>query len=198
MQKLNPIRVKNMSSPELKYFKELFVRELKLMYWSEKQQLKVLHRLAKASSTKYLKACFNGHLRATRSHVNRLEKIFFLLNENNVSKRCTEIDALISEAAAVTKNTARKTLLRDLALIELAKKMESLEFVKYNRLINSSNELGNFEVTLLLEETLIEEQEAKETFEAVMEDTLMDEMFSTENVDAELEATQGIEELEAV
>ena len=161
-------------------FKELFIKELKYMYSAEKQALKFLQRAQKAASTRYLKACFKGHSEASLEQVRRIEKAFDLLNEKRTARSCSELNDLVKEAIQTIKLTKKNTLSRDLGLIALAQKIEQFEIKKYNSLINLANELGEIELNNLLEETLLEEQEAGEAFNAVMQDTQIDEMFKTD------------------
>ena len=158
-------------------FDQLFVDALMCMFWAEKQQLVLLRRAEKAASTKYLKASFKGHLLATVNQVNRISEMFKLIDRKPRSRKCYEMEALTIEIRAVIKATEKNTLSRDMGLILLAKKIEHLEIKKYNKLINIANDLGNFSLVNLLDECLVEEQEAEETFSAVMEDTQRDEMF---------------------
>ncbi len=178
-------------------FEREFIKELKSMYWCEKQVSVLLRKMQRATSTLYLKASFKGHYNATQEHIARIEKIFNLLSKNKSSAKCAELESFILEVKAAINTTEKRTLDRELALIAVSQKIEEFEIRKYNRLISLANELGNFKCILLLEQTLIEEQEAEETFAAVMEDTLRDELFIHVNLNAEEEEEEQ-EELEAV
>jgi len=181
----------------LPFFRDQFMQELKCIYWSEKQLLKFLYRAGKASSTSYLRASFKGHCMATQEHLTRLERIFELLDEKKFARACDEMEFLIYDARNVIRTTEKNTLARDAGLIIVTQKIESAEIKKYNQLINLANELGNLELIHLLEETLVEELEAEETFEAVLEDTLKDELFKTVNPE-QVDFPEEVEELEAV
>lgn len=167
------------------------------MYWSEKVLMKFLARAERAASTAYAKACFKGHRAATSEQVKRLQHIFMIFDVKPSGKTSPEFEGLVSEGLQILKATEKNSLSRDLGLLQIIQKVEHLEVKKYNSLINLANDLGNFEIIVYLEKTISEEQEAEETFAAIMEDTLNDEKFKInviENVDEEEE----LEHLEAV
>ena len=182
--------LKNKPFQQIVLLKKTFIQQLKNVYWIEKNLLKVLPKLAKAATTKYLKASFKGHLIATQDHIKRLEEAFTILNEKAGSKKCDEMEGILLEATGVLKSTEKNTLERDLALISAAQNIEHYEIDVYGKLTRISESLGEFSVTLLLEETLTEEKEAEETFNAVKDDTINDDVFKTDNV--------AINEFEAV
>ena len=151
--------------------------ELKTLYWAEKQMLRILHKFEKAATTRYLKACFRGHLQATIQHVTRLETIFGLLNQKIKSKKCQTLEALIKGVLSEVNATQKKSLLRELRLIESAQKLEHFEINKYSKLVRDLNAIEQTKVAAFIEETLNEEKEAEEVFSAVMEDVYNDEDF---------------------
>ena len=55
---------------------DAFIDELRDTYDAEKQLIKALPKLAKASSSAELKAAFEEHLEQTLTHVQRLEQVF--------------------------------------------------------------------------------------------------------------------------
>ncbi len=176
------------------FLKQAFVNELKNMYWAENYFLKVLPKLQKAAGTRYLKACFKGHLNATQEHVGRLDQVFKLLNGNARGKRCSVLSSVISQTMHMIRTTGKNTLSRDIGLIDAARQMEIYEINKYTNLIKISADLGEFRIASLLEEILYEEKEAEETFLAVKEDTLNDEVFTTKDKVFEFDAFEAAEE----
>lgn len=161
--------------------RQIFVRELKHLYWSEKQQLKLLEKAMRAASTRYLKAACKGHFSATFAQVTRLEKIFHVLNEKPMARFCGGSESLITEALQAIRITEKNSFFRDCCLIVIFKSIERYEIRCYNQLIALATALDNEELILILRETLTEEQEAEETFEMIMEDTLNDDRFKTDN-----------------
>lgn len=175
--------MKNSSGP-----KDLIISQLKSIYWVENYLIKIIPRLEKAATSRYLKASFKGHLFATQQHVQRLEKIFNVLNEKISSKKCKVMEEIIRNALAGIKATDKNSLLREIGLIEAAMAIEKYEIDMYTGLIKNGYEFNMHEIISLLEETFIEEKEAEETFTAIKEDVLNDELFSAK--------TEMIEELE--
>ena len=56
-----------------------FVEELKDLYSSENQLLRVLPKMAKVASTPQLRQALTDHLHQTQVHVHRLDRIFLRL-----------------------------------------------------------------------------------------------------------------------
>ncbi|PBQ32880.1 hypothetical protein CNR22_14225 [Sphingobacteriaceae bacterium] len=197
MQNSHDLKRNQKGSSTVKVFRNSFIKELKFIYWAEKLLIKFLARAERAASTSYAKACLKGHKGATSEQIKRLERIFMLLNEKPAGKTCSEIKSLVNEAHQILKATEENTLSRDLGLLAIIQKMEHLEIIKYNSLINLANELGIFEIVLLLEKSIEEEFEAKEMFAAIAEDTLNDEKFQI-RVSETSEEDDEFEHLEAV
>lgn len=162
------------------FAKKLLITQLKTIFWTEKQLLPLFAKLEKAATTVYLKACFKGHLVATKQQVKRLRLIFKLLNEKVVSRSNSNVKCLLAEAESAIRNTQKETLCRDISVISIAQKIEAWEIEKYNDLIHLAVVLGEFRITEIIEESLSEEKEAQEVFMAIREDTLKDELFKIE------------------
>ena len=56
--------------------RKFYVDELKDLHSAEHQLIKALPEMAKAATSKKLKAGFEAHLKQTKQHAARLEKIF--------------------------------------------------------------------------------------------------------------------------
>ena len=79
-------------SMKIKTLRDLFIHELKDLYSAEKQLLKALPKMAKATKNEELQSAFEEHLQQTEEHVSRLEEIFELLE---TSKKVTGADTKI-------------------------------------------------------------------------------------------------------
>src|SRR4029078_10038946 len=77
----------NMQSEET-MLKELFIDELKDIYWAEKHLTKALPKMKKAATSQELAAAFEDHLAVTQNHVERAEKVFELLDMTARAKKC--------------------------------------------------------------------------------------------------------------
>src|SRR4051794_23713745 len=99
--------------------RDTFVEELKDMYDAEKQLVKALPKLAKAAKDEELKTAVQEHLQETEGHVNRLEKVFEMLDEKPKGKSCKAMHGLLEEGQELIKEDAG-----DAALIAAAQKVE--------------------------------------------------------------------------
>ncbi len=86
------------SEMEQSPFHQLFMDELKDIYWAEKHLVKALPKMQKAASTAELVDAFAEHLEQTKEHVSRIEEIFELLGARPVAKKCEAMEGLVAEA----------------------------------------------------------------------------------------------------
>src|SRR5713101_2744812 len=106
--------------------KELYIDELKDLYNAENQLVKALPKMAKAASSEELRAGFEEHLEQTKSHVQRLEQIFEMLDESPKGKKCKGMEGLIEEGSEIMEEDFEGALL-DAALIGAAQRVEHYE-----------------------------------------------------------------------
>ena len=86
--------------------RELYVEELRDIFSAENQLTKALPKMAKAASSKELRRGFEHHLEQTKTHVERLESIFEMLEEKATGKKCAGMEGLIKEGAEVMVRAA--------------------------------------------------------------------------------------------
>jgi ferritin-like metal-binding protein YciE len=141
--------------------KELYIEELKDLYNAETQLVKALPKLARAASSEELRRGFEDHLEQTKGHVERLQKIFDMLEESPKGKKCKGMEGLIEEGAEVTEEDYEGSLL-DAALIGAAQRVEHYEIAGYGTVRSFAETLGETEHVSLLNETLEEEKETNE------------------------------------
>ena len=141
--------------------KKLYIDELKDLYSAENQLVKALPKLAKAASSKELKAGFEEHLEQTKGHVQRLEQIFEMLDESPKGKKCRGMEGLVEEGSEVMEEDFEDAVL-DAALIGAAQRVEHYEIAGYGTVRALAEELGESDHASLLEETLEEEKETDE------------------------------------
>jgi ferritin-like metal-binding protein YciE len=72
----------------IKTLRELYIDELKDLYNAENQLVKALPKMARASSSGPLRTRFEKHLNQTKGHIERLEQIFQMLDENPEGNKC--------------------------------------------------------------------------------------------------------------
>lgn len=138
---------------------DLFVHSLRDIYNAEKQLLKALPKMAKAASSENLQAGFENHLEETEGQVERLEKIFELLEVKGSGVKCKAMEGLVEEGSEAIDEDADESV-RDAALIEAAQKVEHYEIATYGTLATFANLLGYRQAEKLLRATLEEEKAA--------------------------------------
>src|SRR6478609_560776 len=106
---------------------------LKDIYWAEKNLVKALPKMAKASFNEDLRQGFENHLEETKLQVGRIEECFSLLNMKPVAKKCDAMEGLIKEGEGVIAEH-EKSHARDAGLIAAAQKVEHYEISAYGTL----------------------------------------------------------------
>jgi len=154
--------------------RDLFVDELKDIYWAEKALTKAIPKMIKNATDENLREALTGHLEETKQHVTRLEEVFSSIDEKGVAKKCEAMAGLIKEAEEIMEAT-EQVVLRDAGIILAGQKVEHYEIATYGTLFSFANILGEDEAAALLEETLEEEKAA---------DKKLSEISDSINVDA--------------
>ncbi len=147
---------------------DAFVDELRDAYDAEKQLLKALPKLAKASTAEELRAAFESHLEETRGQVEKLEQVFGLLDEKVRGKHCDGIAGIIEEGKSVMEEDFDEQTM-DACLIASGQRAEHYEMAAYGTLVAWAKALGHEEAAGLLEEILDEEKAADEKLSELAE-----------------------------
>jgi ferritin-like metal-binding protein YciE len=137
---------------------DAFEEELKDVLSAEKQLLKALPKMAKAATNEDLKAGFEEHLEQTKGHVERLEKVFEMLDKTPRAKKCKAMEGLIEEGSEIMEEDAEPQVL-DAMLIGAAQKVEHYEIATYGTLVTWAKQLELEDAANLLQETLDEEKD---------------------------------------
>jgi ferritin-like metal-binding protein YciE len=143
----------------MKTVQDLLLNELRDIYDAEKQLVRALPKMAKASSSEQLRLAFQEHLEETKHQVERLEQVFDRLGSRTRGKRCEAMRGLTEEASEIMEEIKPPQVL-DAALIAGAQKVEHYEIAAYGSLCALADACGHQEVAQLLNETLEEEKEA--------------------------------------
>jgi ferritin-like metal-binding protein YciE len=151
---------------------ELFIDELKDIYWAEKHLVKALPKIAKAATSDELRTAIENHLSETENHVTRLENVFESINEKAAAKKCEAMAGLIKEGEEIIEDTEKGTFTRDAGIISAAQKVEHYEIASYGTLKTLAGILGYNEAAELLEATLQEEKNADELLTKVAESSI--------------------------
>ena len=141
----------------VKTVQDLLIEELRDLYHAEKQLVKALPKMAKASKSTKLRQAFEQHLEETKGQVERLEMVFDKLDASARAKRCEAMIGLIEEAQEMMDEIKTPEVL-DAALIGAAQKVEHYEIASYGTVQALAESTGQQEVAQLLNQTLEEEK----------------------------------------
>jgi ferritin-like metal-binding protein YciE len=140
--------------------KELFIEELKDIYWAEKHLTKALPKMKKAATSEELANAFDEHLTVTQKQIERLEKVFELLDLTARAKKCEAMEGLVKEAQQVIEELPKGSSVIDAGLIISGQKVEHYEIASYGSLVQLAKTMGENKIADLLQQTLDEEKEA--------------------------------------
>lgn len=138
---------------------ELFMDELKDIYWAEKHLTKALPKMRKAATADELADAFEDHLEVTQNQIARLEEVFDMMDTAPRAKKCEAMEGLVKEAQNLMDELPKGTAVRDAGLIISAQKVEHYEIASYGSLVQLARTMGREDVADLLEITLEEEKE---------------------------------------
>ena len=147
---------------------DAFLDELRDTYDAEKQLTKALPKLAKAASSRDLRAAFEAHLEETQGHVERLEQVFESLEEKARGKHCDGIAGIIEEGKSMMDEDFDEATM-DACLIAAGQRAEHYEMAAYGTLVAWARGMGHTEAADLLQETLDEEKAADQKLTAIAE-----------------------------
>jgi ferritin-like metal-binding protein YciE len=133
---------------------------LKDIYWAEKHLVKNLPKMVKAATSQQLKQAIQMHLEETEQQVTRLEEVFESLDEKVSAKKCEAMSGLVEEANDGVLDTDDGSMVRDVAIIASAQKIEHYEIATYGTLRTLAQVMGHTEAERLLSQTLEEEKSA--------------------------------------
>ena len=167
---------KNGDMPNSK-FHQLFMDELKDIYWAEKHLVKALPKMQKAATSEELVDAFADHLAATKEHVSRVEEIFEMMGVRPVAKKCDAMEGLVAEAQELISEEEESSVL-DAGLIIAAQKVEHYEIAAYGSLRTLANRMGHTEAAGILEQTLTEEKETDTLLTQIAESSVNEEAMA--------------------
>jgi ferritin-like metal-binding protein YciE len=156
----------------MKSLQDLFMHQLKDIYYAEKQITKALPEMAKQADSSELRKAFETHLDETKGQIERLEKVFDLCKQAAQGETCPAIDGIIKEHKEIAGEVDDADTM-DAAMIADAQAVEHYEISRYGTLIAWADQLGlPSEVSKLLNETLKEEYHADKLLSQLAEKKL--------------------------
>lgn len=140
---------------------DLFIDELKDIYSAEKQAVRAYPRLVKTVQSEPLKEALQEHLEQTKQHVERLDRVFEILEKRATGKTCEGMKGLLEEAFTHAEEIEEGPVL-DAALIGALQRVEHYEIAAYGTVATLAEAMGQDEIHKLLAETLQEEKDTDE------------------------------------
>jgi ferritin-like metal-binding protein YciE len=140
--------------PQLTSPQELFVHELKDVYYAEKMLVRVLPQLAEEAGDKELTRAFQKHFDETRKQVENLERVFRNVGRSAEATPCPGIEGIKREHDMFMQEHDASPPLRDVFLTGAASRTEHYEIAAYNSLIEQARALGERDSVKLLQENL--------------------------------------------
>jgi ferritin-like metal-binding protein YciE len=147
--------------------RELFLHELKDMYFAENAITKALPTMIEEASDGELAKGLKHHLRETREQVKNLEQAFSSLGEKAEGERCPGIEGIKAEHDEFMEKEKPTQEIRDMFLTGAAARTEHYEIAAYNGLIAMARGLGEKECVELLDANLRQEKEALKLVESI-------------------------------
>jgi ferritin-like metal-binding protein YciE len=159
---------------EAKTLDNLFHDTLKDIYYAEKKILATLPKMAKAAQNDELTAAFEKHRAETERQVERLERVFDLIDKKAQGKTCDAIVGITEEGAEIMKDYKGSPAL-DAGLIAAAQAVEHYEISRYGTLRTWAEELGLNDAVSLLQQTLEEEKATDQALTKIAESVVNQE-----------------------
>jgi ferritin-like metal-binding protein YciE len=144
-------------SPEIATMDDLFMHTLADIYYAEHQIEKSLPDMIAKANDAELKKGFQGHLKQTKGHIKRLDRVFKMLKQKPKGVRCPAIDGILDESKDIAGDVSDKIVL-NAALIAAAQAVEHYEITRYGTLVAWAKALGRNDCAKLFAANLKEEK----------------------------------------
>jgi ferritin-like metal-binding protein YciE len=144
--------------PEMTTPRELFLHDLRDIYYVEKQLVQLLPKLAREATDAELERGFTKHHKETQRHVKNVEAAFKALGERASTEECPGFDGLKQEHDEFMQERPSASV-RDMFLAAAAAKTEHYEISAYTSMVAMARALGEKRVVTLLEKNLADEKE---------------------------------------
>jgi ferritin-like metal-binding protein YciE len=140
----------------MKTLNDLFLAQLRDIYYGEQQSLKAFPRMIATASDGELRDAFESHSAETKIHVTRLEEVFANLSERAQGQKCEAIDEILEEGKEIMDYSGEASI--DSSLICAGQTLERYEIAMYDCLCAWARHMAYDEIVELLEQTLEEEK----------------------------------------
>jgi ferritin-like metal-binding protein YciE len=142
-----------------KNLSDLFLSQLKDIYYAEKQIYKTLPKMAKATNLAPLKEAFTHHREQTHEHLARIEQVFEMLGKRPQAKTCEAINGIIAEGEETIEEFGDSPAI-DTGLIAAGEAVEHYEMARYGALVAWAKRLDMNDAAELLNKNMQEEIQA--------------------------------------
>ena len=143
-----------------KTLSDLFLAQLKDIYYAEKKSFRTLPKMVKAAQVPELKQAFTAHREETQGQIERLEQVFEMLGKRPQTKPCEAINGIVAEGEETIEDFGESAAI-DTGLVAAGQAVEHYEMARYGALIAWAGQLGMPEAAALLNQTLQEEMKAE-------------------------------------
>jgi ferritin-like metal-binding protein YciE len=150
-----PVETKSVS------LRDIYVEHLRDLYSAEYQIIEVLPHIVERVTAQTVKDALQEHLNTTRLHIERLDQIFDVFNQDPQGKKCVGMAGILQEGSEEMARTMESTDLMDAVLIATCLKVEHYEISAYETVIAFTQLLGETDASNLLTKTLEEEKAAQ-------------------------------------
>ena len=139
---------------------DLFLAQLKDIYYAEKKIFRTLPKMVKAAQAPELKQAFTAHREETQGQIERLEQVFEMLGKRPQTKPCEAINGTVAEGEETIEDFGESAAI-DTGLVAAGQAVEHYEMARYGALIAWAGQLGMPEAAALLNQTMQEEMKAE-------------------------------------
>lgn len=150
---------------------DLFLHTLQDIYYAEKHIVKALPKMVKSADSSELAKALDAHLAETKDQIERLEKVFGLLDQKPKATKCPAIEGILEEAQELMEEIKDPDT-RDAAMIAAAQAVEHYEITRYGTLVSWAELLAKPDAAKLLGQTLKEEYSADSKLTKIAESRL--------------------------
>jgi ferritin-like metal-binding protein YciE len=151
--------IKEIPMPD-KTLNDLFLAQLKDIYYAEKKIYRTLPKMVKAAQEPELKKAFATHREETQGQIERLEQVFEMIGKRPQAKPCEAINGIVAEGEETIEEFGESRAI-DTGLVAAGQAVEHYEMARYGALSGWATQLGMPKAAALLNETLQEEMNAE-------------------------------------
>lgn len=170
------------SQADRSFLMTLFESGLQDIYWAERALTGILPKMATKARSQELVEALKTHLSETKVHVEKIEKVFELIQRKPFAKKCAAMEGLIKESEDFMLEMEEGSQ-RDAAIIFSAQKIEHYEIATYGTLATFAKTLGEDQAARLLKEILGEEKNVDQIFTNIAVASINENALETEEAE---------------